>query len=48
MTSFREYAARMPEGQDKVYYIVAPSRLQAEASPYLEAAKSRGYEVLFL
>jgi HSP90 family molecular chaperone len=48
LTSFREYAARMPEGQDKVYYIVAPSRLQAEASPYLEAAKSRGYEVLFL
>ena len=48
LTSFREYAARMPEAQDKVYYIVAPSRQQAEASPYLEAAKSRGYEVLFL
>ena len=36
------------EAQDKVHYIVAPSRQQAEASPYLEAAKSRGYEVLFL
>jgi len=48
LTSFREYVARMPEAQDKVHYIVAPSRQQAEASPYLEAAKSRGYEVLFL
>ena len=48
LTSFREYVARMPEEQDKVHYIVAPSRQQAEASPYLEAAKSRGYEVLFL
>ena len=48
LTSFREYAGRMPETQENVYYIVAPSRQQAEASPYLEAAKSRGYEVLFL
>jgi len=48
LTSFRQYAERMPEGQDHVYYIVAPSRQQAEASPYLEAAKARGFEVMFL
>lgn len=48
LTSFRQYAERMPEGQDQVYYIVAPSRQQAEASPYLEAAKARGFEVMFL
>ncbi|CEF99276.1 Histidine kinase-like ATPase, ATP-binding domain [Ostreococcus tauri] len=48
LTSLRDYANRMPESQQNVYYIVAPSRQQAESSPYLEAAKSRGYEVLFL
>ena len=48
LTSFRDYHDRLVDGQDKIYYIVAPNRQQAEASPYLEAARSRGYEVLYL
>ena len=49
MTSLDAYVERMPESQEEVYYLVAPGgRKQAEASPYLEAARARGYEVLFL
>jgi len=48
LTSFRDYHDRLAKDQDKIYYIVAPNRQQAEASPYLEAARSRGYEVLYL
>ena len=49
MTSLDAYVERMPASQEEVYYLVAPGgRKQAEASPYLEAARARGYEVLFL
>jgi HSP90 family molecular chaperone len=49
LTSFDAYVERMPESQKEVYYLVAPGgRKQAEASPYLEAMRARGYEVLFL
>lgn len=47
--SLDEYVARMPEGQEEIYYLVAPGgRKQAESSPYLEAMRAKGYEVLFL
>ena len=46
--SLEEYISRSPPGQNKIYYLSAPSRRIAEASPYLEGfAKSRT-EVLFL
>ena len=49
LTSLDAYIERMPETQKEVYYLVAPGgRKQAESSPYLEAARARGYEVLFL
>ena len=47
--SLDECVARMPEGQEEIYYLVAPGgRKQAESSPYLEAMRAKGYEVLFL
>ena len=49
LTSLDAYIERMPTTQKEVYYLVAPGgRKQAESSPYLEAARARGYEVLFL
>jgi molecular chaperone HtpG len=38
----------MKEGQKAIYYQIAPSRSAIENGPYLEAFKSKGYEVLFL
>jgi len=46
-TSFDEYVERMGEEQNEVYYLTAPSRALAEASPYYEAFKSKGIEVFF-
>lgn len=43
-----EYVKRMKEGQKAIYFQIAPSREAIESGPYLEAFKSRGFEVLFL
>jgi TNF receptor-associated protein 1 len=45
--ALEQYVARMPEGQDTIYYLVAEDRRVAEASPYYEAFKRAGLEVLF-
>ncbi|MBN2451442.1 MAG: molecular chaperone HtpG [Lentisphaeria bacterium] len=47
-TSLAEYVKRMPESQKDIFYITAENRGAAEASPHLEALRSRGLEVLFL
>ncbi len=46
--SLEEYAGRMKEGQDKIYYIVAESFEAAKDSPLLEIFKKKGIEVLLL
>jgi len=46
--SLADYVARMKEGQDKIYYIVAESHAAAKNSPHLELLKSKGLEVLLL
>lgn len=43
-----DYVARMKEDQKAIYYQVAPSRKTIETGPYVEAFKSKGYEVLYL
>ncbi len=44
---FTDYTGRMKDGQDKIFYLVGPSREQLESSPYIEAFKTRGLEVVF-
>ncbi len=43
-----EYIGRMIEGQKDIYYLVSESHTNALGSPYLEAFKARGIEVLIL
>lgn len=47
LCGFSDYVARMKDGQDSIYYLVGPSRDQVESSPYIEAFKSRGLEVIY-
>lgn len=47
MTGLADYVTRMKEGQEAIYYQIAPNRAAIEAGPYLEAFKARGLEVLF-
>lgn len=48
LVSFDEYIERMPEGQEKIYFLFHPSRETALTSPYYEQFKKKGIEVLFL
>lgn len=47
-TSLADYIGRMPEDQKEIYWLLAPSREAAEASPYYEVFREKKYEVLFL
>ncbi|HMH93476.1 MAG TPA: molecular chaperone HtpG, partial [Streptosporangiaceae bacterium] len=46
--SLSSYVARMKEGQDKIYYLLAPTLAGARTSPHLEAFREKGIEVLLL
>src|SRR3984885_10742605 len=46
--SLSDYVARMKEGQEKIYYLTAPTRVAATTSPHLEAFRAKGAEVLLL
>ncbi len=43
-----DYIARMPAGQEVIWYITADSWLAARNSPQIESLKARGVEVLLL
>jgi molecular chaperone HtpG len=47
-TTLRQYVERMPETQEHVYYMTGESRLAIENSPYMEAFRAKGLEVLLL
>jgi molecular chaperone HtpG len=47
-TSLSTYVARMKEGQEDIYYLLAPSLAAAKRSPHLEAFRTKGIEVLLL
>jgi molecular chaperone HtpG len=42
------YVGRMKEGQQHIYYLLAPGLAAAKASPHLEAFRKKGIEVLLL
>ena len=46
--SLEQYAGRMVDGQDSIYYLVADSYANASASPHLETFRDKGIEVLLL
>jgi molecular chaperone HtpG len=46
--SLADYAGRMKEGQDRIYYVTAESFLAAKNSPHLEIFRKKGVEVLLL
>lgn len=43
-----DYVSRMPESQEKIYYIIADNYTTAKNSPHLEVFKKKGIEVLLL
>ena len=47
-TSLQDYVDNMVKGQEEIYYITGTSYDEAKKSPYLEAFKSKGYEVLIM
>ncbi|HEY5975659.1 MAG TPA: molecular chaperone HtpG, partial [Geobacteraceae bacterium] len=46
--SLKDYVARMPAGQQEIYFITGTSRAMVDHSPHLEVFRKKGYEVLFL
>ena len=46
--SLGDYTGRMKEGQEFIYYLLAPSVAAAAGSPHLEAFAKKGIEVLLL
>lgn len=48
VVSLDDYVARMPEGQDTIWYVTADSYAAAKGSPQLEAFRARDVEVLLM
>jgi molecular chaperone HtpG len=48
MISFKDYIARMKEGQKHIYYITGETRQHVENSPFIEKLKNKGIEVLYM
>ena len=46
--SLADYAERMKDGQEKIYYVTADSFAAARNSPHLEVFRKKGIEVLLL
>ena len=48
LVSLKDYASRMKEGQDAIYYITGDNAAALKASPQLEGFLAKGIEVLLL
>jgi molecular chaperone HtpG len=47
-TTLAEYVEKMPAGQEAIYYLAGESAEQLRHSPYLEAFRAKGYDVLLM
>jgi len=48
LISFKEYVDRMRPDQKEIFYITGESKASVENSPFLEALKKKGLEVLYM
>ena len=48
LRSLDQYVNDMPEEQNSIYFVAADNKDAAEASPFLEKLKKKGFEVLYL
>lgn len=48
LVSLKEYTGRMKDSQEQIFYLTGDTRAAVEASPHLEAVKTKEYEVLFM
>jgi molecular chaperone HtpG len=48
LVSLEQYVGRMKEGQEAIYYVTGESYDALLGSPYMEALRARGYEVLVM
>lgn len=48
VTTLSEYVGQMPPAQEEIYYMTGSDREEIIKSPYLEAFREKGYEVLIM
>lgn len=48
MISFKDYIGRMKEGQKDIYFITGESKQYVANSPFIEALKKKGIEVIYM
>lgn len=46
--SFKEYVARMKEGQKDIYYVTGENKAAISSSPFIESLKKKGYEIIYM
>merc|ERR1719420_2313952 len=48
MVSLKDYVSRMKENQKDIFFITGESKQAVSNSPFIEALKKRGYEVIYM
>jgi len=46
--SFKEYVARMKEGQKDIFYVTGENKQAISSSPFIESLKKKGYEIIYM